>query len=85
MVEMEATNVELEDNNTRLEAAALKAAEQAAEMASLRAALTAREQQHSALKVCNQRRFSFCPVRKSTGPLTNPCLSSRGLCLLKAL
>jgi predicted nucleic acid-binding Zn-ribbon protein len=63
MVEMEAANAELEDNNTRLEAAALKTAEQAAEVASLRAALTAREQQHSALKVHNQRRFLFCPVR----------------------
>ena len=51
MVEMEATNAELEDNNTRLEAAAMKADQQAAELASLQAALKAREQQHLALKV----------------------------------
>ena len=51
MVDMEATNAELEDNNTRLEAAAMQAAEHAAELASLRTALKAREQQHLALKV----------------------------------
>ncbi len=52
MVEMEATNAELEDNNTRLEAAAMKADQQGAELASLQAALKGREQQHLALKVC---------------------------------
>ena len=51
MVEMEATNAELEDNNTRLEAAAMKADQQGAELASVQAALKAREQQHLALKV----------------------------------
>ena len=51
MVELEATNAELEDSNTRLEAAAVTAAEQGSEVASLRAALSAREQQHAALKV----------------------------------
>ena len=59
MVEMEATNAELEDNNTRLEAAAMKADQQGAELASLQAALKAREQQHLALKVRMQLRHLF--------------------------
>ena len=60
MVDMEATNAELEDNNTRLEAAAMKADQQGAELASLRTALKAREQQHLALKVRLRLRSPLC-------------------------
>ena len=74
VVEMEATNAELEDNNTRLEAAAMRAAEQAAELASLRAALKAREQQHLALKV---RCHVTPPFRRDDGSSATPCACLR--------
>lgn len=74
LVELEASNSELEDSNTRLEAAAMRAE---VERSQLRTALEAKDHQLAALKVCGTRVLKMSLIPEILRAISDPSAAAR--------